>query len=120
MLVVHYENLKLDLVGQLDIITTFLNLPFTKVNKVNNNKSTRIQCLLKYKDGFFKRGSATRNFSQKKYDINPFPKHVRDQMDDTIDYINNNVLQKYGYSEMPTHLYPYYRKVRNIKIYKIR
>ena len=108
----------MDLVGQLDIITTFLKLPFQEVNTDQNNKSTRIECLLKYKDGFFKRDTGNKNSSQKKHDIIPFPKHVRDQMDDTIDYINRNVLKKYGYSEMPTQLYPYYRKVSNITIYK--
>ena len=92
-------------------------LPFQDANNIDETKSTRLQCLLKYRNGFFKRDSTTKQTSQKFYDIAPFPKHVRDQMDNTIDYINRNVLRKYGYSEMPTDLYPYYRKVRNTNIF---
>ena len=105
----HYENLKSDLVGQLEIVTTFLNLPFKDADVVGDNKNSRLQCLVKYKDGFFKRNSPTK--SQNLYDIEPFPELLRNQMDNVIDYINDNVLKKHGYSEMPLNLYPYYRKV---------
>ena len=75
-------------------------------------QDSRMQCLLKHKDGFFKRESNARELSETQYDITPFPKHVRDQIDSLIDYVNQNVLKKYGYAEMPVHLYAYYRQVK--------
>ena len=79
----------------------------------------RIDCLLKFKDGFFKRDSSSKSSSRNQDIIQAFPTHVRSQMDDLIDRINENVLRKNGYPEMPLHLYHYYRKVCNNLVNKI-
>ena len=71
----------------------------------------RIECSLKFKDGFFKRDSSPKNSLQNQNIVQAFPKHVRDQMDDLIDDINRNVLRKNGFTEMPLHRYNKYRKV---------
>ena len=111
---VHYENLKEDLVSEMEVLMDFLNLPLQTTDTVLDNKLSRIECLVKYKDGFFKRDSeVTRRKSKKDYNVQtPFSKDVRKQMDNLIDHINQNVLKRNGYSEMPLHLYNYYRKVR--------
>ena len=126
VLVVHYEHLKEDLVGQMQTLLKFLRLPFQETNNVQKGEESRIHCLLKHKDGFFKRDSNSRQPSEKQYDITPFPKHMRDQMDSVIDHINQHVLMKYGYPEMPLHLYSYYKQVKIIspqilyKLYNIK
>ena len=113
MLVVHYENLKSDIVGQLKILMNHLDLSSDAVNFDTHDKqgNDRIQCLLKFKDGFFKRESSFKDSSRNQDIIKAFPIHVRAQMDDLIDNLNINVLRKNGYPEMPLSLYRYYRKV---------
>ena len=110
---VHYENLKSDIVGQLKVLMNHLDLSSDAVNFGANDKqrNDRIHCLLKFKDGFFKRESSSKDSSRNQDIIKAFPIHVRTQMDDLIDNLNINVLQKNGYPEMPLHLYRYYRKV---------
>ena len=71
----------------------------------------RIECLLKFKDGYFKRESTSKKSIRIQDIIQAFPTHVRSQMDDLIDNINKNVLKRNGYPEMPVHLYHNYRKV---------
>ena len=92
----------------------FLGLPLQDdtTNDGSTNLNSRMDCLVKYKNGFFKRDSLASKKTNEKYHINPFPKHIRDGMDRIIDHVNNNVLKKYGYTEMPTNLYMYYKKVR--------
>ena len=96
------------------ILVKFLGLPveddITKAR--SRNMDSRMDCLVKYKNGFFKRDSQASKKTNEKHNINPFPKHIRDEMDGIIDHVNNNVLKKYGYREMPTNLYKYYKKVR--------
>ena len=103
VLVVHYENLKSDTIEELKILMSHLDLP--------SPNDERIECLLKFKDGFFKRDSSPKNSMQNQNIVQAFPKHVRDQMDDLIDDINRNVLRKNGFTEMPLHRYNKYRKV---------
>ena len=111
---VHYENLKSDIVGQLKILMNHLDLSSDAVNVDAHDKqgNDRIHCLLKFKDGFFKRESPFKDSSRNQDIIQAFPIHVRTQMDNLIDNLNINVLRKNGYPEMPLHLYRYYRKVR--------
>ena len=115
---VHYENLKEDLVGQMHILMKFLGLPAQDdISKASSRSmASRMDCLVKYKHGFFKRDAQASIKTNEKYNINPFPKHIRDEMDGIIDHVNNNVLKKYGYTEMPTSLYMYYKKVRISKL----
>ena len=92
----------------------FLGLPVQEYTSKDGsrNMASRMDCLVKYKHGFFKRDSQASKKTNEKPNIKPFPKHIRDGMDSLIDHVNNNVLKKYGYTEMPTHLYMYYKKVR--------
>ena len=92
----------------------FLGLPVQDVTTKDGlrNFNSRMDCLVKYKHGFFKRDSQNSKRTNEKHNINPFPKDIRDGMDSIIDHVNNNVLKKYGYAEMPTNLYMYYKKVR--------
>ena len=96
------------------ILMKFLGLPAQDDTSKASSKtmSSRMDCLMKYKNGFFKRDSQASKRANEKLNIQPFPKHIRDDMDDIIDHVNNNVLKKYGYTEMPTSLYMYYKKVR--------
>ena len=71
-----------------------------------------MDCLVKYKHGVFKRDPQASKRTKEKHNINPFPKYIRDGMDSIIDHVNSNVLKKYGYTEMPTNLYKFYKKVR--------
>ena len=92
----------------------FLGLPVQEdtTKDGSRNMASRMDCLVKYKNGFFKRDSQASKKTNDKPNIKPFPKYIRDGMDSLIDHVNNNVLKKYGYTEMPTHLYMYYKKVR--------
>ena len=96
------------------ILMKFLGLPVQEdtTKDGSRNMASRMDCLVKYKHGFFKRDSQASKKTNEKPNIKPFPKHIRDGMDSLIDHVNNNVLKKYGYTEMPTHLYMYYKKVR--------
>ena len=96
------------------ILMKFLGLPVQDVTTKDGSRNinSRMDCLVKYKHGFFKRDSQNSKRTNEKHNIIPFPKHIRDGMDGIIDHVNNNVLKKYGYTEMPTHLYMYYKKVR--------
>ena len=118
VLVVHYENLKSDIAGQLQILMNHLDLSSDAANFNTRDKygDDRIHCLLKFKDGFFKRESSSKDSSRNQDIIQAFPTNVRVQMDDLIDSINKKVLRKNGYPEMPLHLYRYYRKVSDLRI----
>ena len=98
----------------MNLLMKFLGLPAEDDTPKarSRTRSSRMECLMKYKNGFFKRDSQASKKPNEKHNIIPFPKHIRDGMDGIIDHVNNNVLKKYGYTEMPTHLYMYYKKVR--------
>ena len=79
---------------------------------LDNTTEDRFECLLKHKNGFFRRESSARKYTSSKVDVNPFSKQIRSQMDNLIEHVNQRVLKEGGYQEMPLDLYAYYRKVR--------
>ena len=93
---VHYENVKHDLINEMRRILTFFHLPIDE---------NRLRCLAKQKDGLFHREPS------KTPEVVPFNKEMRKDMDKLIDHVNQNILIKRGYDPMPTHLYNFYQKV---------
>jgi len=95
VLVVHYENVKHDLLNQMRRILSFFHLPIDE---------DRLQCLLMHKDGLFHRDP------DKTPEVVPFNQEIRKEMDKMIDHVNQKILIKRGYDPMPLHLYSYYQK----------
>ena len=96
MLVVHYENVKFDVLTEMRKILNFFDMPISE---------KRLECLFKHKDGLFHREPT------KSPDVVPFNKEIRSAMDNVISHVNENILKKRGYDPMPTYLYNFYQKV---------
>ena len=100
VLVVHYEDLKIDLRSSMKSILDFVGLP--------SFDEKRFRCLLAHRAGFFRRSFL--HSGEKLLDA--FPVDLRQQMDRLIDHVNRNVLIARGYNQMPLNNYAFYNKVR--------
>ena len=76
-------------------ILQFFNMP---VNEA------RLECLMKHKNGLFHREAS------KTPQVVAFNPEIRSALDHLIDHVNEKILKRRGYDEMPTHLYSYYKK----------
>jgi len=94
LLVLHYEQVKNDLENQMLKILRFLGVPADQ---------GRLACLLKHRNGFFRRKSKERPESL------PFSKSLRTQMDLLIDNLSQYLITQ-GYEKLPTDLYKFYKK----------
>lgn len=94
VLVVHYEQVKTNLVPEMKRILKFLGVT---VNK------DRLDCLLKHRNGFFRRKSTL------KPEKLPFSQKLRSEMDLLIDSFSAYLMKK-GHRKLPTELYRFYRK----------
>jgi len=95
VLVVHYENVKADILAEMRKILAFFDMPINE---------ERLQCLLKHKDGLFHREPS------KMPEVVPFSTEMRQALDTLIDHIDLKILKKRRYDRMPTHLYSFYKK----------
>jgi len=95
VLVVHYENVKTDVLTEMRKILNFFNMPISE---------DRLKCLFKHKDGLFHREPT------KTPEVVPFNPEIRKAMDNVINHVNENILKKRGYDPMPTYLYNFYQK----------
>ena len=93
---VHYENVKNDVLSEMRKILTFFDMPVSE---------KRLECLFKHKDGLFHREPT------KAPEVVPFNQELRAAMDNVINHVNENILKKRGYDPMPTYLYNFYKKV---------
>ena len=95
VLVVHYENVKHNLIHEMRRILAFFHLPIDE---------DRLQCLAQNKDGLFQRDPS------KAPEVVPFNVEMRAEMDRLIDHVNQKILIKRGYDPMPLDLYSFYHK----------
>lgn len=95
VLVVHYENVKHDLIHEMRRILTFFHLPIDE---------DRLQCLAENKDGLFQREPS------KTPEVVPFKMEMRKEMDRLIDHVNQKILIQRGFDPMPLDLYNFYQK----------
>merc|ERR1719232_1197865 len=95
VLVVHYENVKNNLIHEMRRILAFFHLPIDE---------DRLQCLAQNKDGLFQRDPS------KAPEVVPFNVEMRAEMDRLIDHVNQKILIKRGYDPMPLDLYSFYHK----------
>lgn len=99
VLVIHYENVKHNLLPEMRKILNFLNLPVDEL---------RLQCLEKYKNGLFRRNKVT----QESNNVIAFSLQIRSSMDKLIDHVNQHIMIKRGYEALPLDKYKYYKQVR--------
>lgn len=102
VLVIHYENVKHDLLSEMRKILNFLHLPVDEL---------RLQCLEKYKKGLFRRKEIVTK-KEEKGNVIPFSKEIRSSMDKLVDHLNQHILIKRGYESIPLDKYKYYKQVR--------
>ena len=82
VLVVHYENVKFDVLTEMRKILNFFDMPISE---------KRLECLFKHKDGLFHREPT------KTHEIVPFNQEIRSAMDNVISHVNEKILKKRGY-----------------------
>jgi len=94
LLVLHYEEVKNDLETQMRKTLQFLGVEIDP---------GRLSCLLKHRNGFFRRKS------NEKPEKLPFSASLRSEMDQLIENLNK-VLSGRGYPQLPLELYKFYKK----------
>jgi len=96
ILVIHYENIKINLRHILRRILDFLNL---------EEDPGRLQCVVQNPTGLFKRDHKKTTF-----DGSPFNESQRLIVNDAIRKLNSK-LKQFGKESLPTHLYQYFDRV---------
>merc|ERR1711936_70942 len=94
LLVVHYEHFRNDPIAEVKKILKFLKI---------EEDPERLNCLLKFKNGYFKRKS------KPKLSEIPFSRSQRSAIDKIIRNVNEVLVRK-GYQNLPTEFYNYYEK----------
>jgi len=95
LLVVHYENVQKDIRSEIRKITSFLGM---------TEDTERLNCLLKHKNGYFKRDQP--KLLETKL---PFNQNLRNKIDMIILEINRILISK-GFERMPLDSYAMYNK----------
>ena len=91
---VHYEHFRNDPIAEVKKILKFLKI---------EEDPERLNCLLKFKNGYFKRKS------KPKLSEIPFSRSQRSAIDKIIRNVNEVLVRK-GYQNLPTEFYNYYEK----------